>query len=75
VYFDVKWLRWLAETIPGARRRVEFKRGRTFSLRNIGKSATKNCARIGRRRNRKRDDSLLNRGAWNWIPKFVTRRS
>jgi len=25
VYFDVKWSRWLAETIPGTRRRIEFK--------------------------------------------------
>jgi pimeloyl-ACP methyl ester carboxylesterase len=30
VYFDVKWSRWLAETIPGARRRVEFKGARIF---------------------------------------------
>jgi pimeloyl-ACP methyl ester carboxylesterase len=30
VYFDVKWSRWLADTIPGARRRVEFKGARIF---------------------------------------------
>jgi hypothetical protein len=30
VYFDVKWSHWLADTIPGARRRVEFKRARIF---------------------------------------------
>jgi pimeloyl-ACP methyl ester carboxylesterase len=30
VYFDVKWSRWLAETIPGTRRRVEFKGARIF---------------------------------------------
>jgi pimeloyl-ACP methyl ester carboxylesterase len=30
VYFDVKWSRWLAENIPGARRRVEFKGARIF---------------------------------------------
>jgi pimeloyl-ACP methyl ester carboxylesterase len=30
VYFDVKWSRWLADTIPGARRRVEFKDARIF---------------------------------------------
>jgi pimeloyl-ACP methyl ester carboxylesterase len=30
VYFDVKWSRWLADTIPGARRRVELKGARIF---------------------------------------------
>ena len=30
VYFDVKWSRWLAENIPGTRRRVEFKGARIF---------------------------------------------
>jgi pimeloyl-ACP methyl ester carboxylesterase len=30
VYFDVKWSRWLADTIPGTRRRVEFKDARIF---------------------------------------------
>ena len=30
VYFDVKWSRWLAETIPGTRRRVEFQGARIF---------------------------------------------
>jgi pimeloyl-ACP methyl ester carboxylesterase len=30
VYFDVKWSHWLAETIPGTRRRVEFKGARIF---------------------------------------------
>src|SRR6266851_7066900 len=30
VYFDVKWSRWLADTIPGTRRRVEFKGARLF---------------------------------------------
>ena len=30
VYFDVKWSRWLAETIPGTRRRVELKGARLF---------------------------------------------
>jgi pimeloyl-ACP methyl ester carboxylesterase len=30
VYFDVKWSRWLAETIPGTKRRVEFQGGRIF---------------------------------------------
>jgi pimeloyl-ACP methyl ester carboxylesterase len=30
VYFDVKWSRWLEETIPGARRRVEFENARIF---------------------------------------------
>jgi pimeloyl-ACP methyl ester carboxylesterase len=30
VYFDVKWPRWLADTIPGTRRRVEFKGARIF---------------------------------------------
>src|SRR5215467_5062715 len=30
VYFDVKWSHWLAESIPGTRRRVEFKGGRIF---------------------------------------------
>jgi pimeloyl-ACP methyl ester carboxylesterase len=29
-YFDVKWSRWLAEAIPGTRRRVEFKGARIF---------------------------------------------
>ena len=30
VYFDVKWGRWLSETIPGTRRYVEFKGARIF---------------------------------------------
>jgi pimeloyl-ACP methyl ester carboxylesterase len=30
VYFDVKWSRWLADTIPGTRRRVEFEGARIF---------------------------------------------
>jgi pimeloyl-ACP methyl ester carboxylesterase len=30
VYFDVKWSHWLARTIPGTRRRVEFEGGRVF---------------------------------------------
>lgn len=30
VYFDVKWSHWLADTIPGTRRRVEFKGARNF---------------------------------------------
>jgi pimeloyl-ACP methyl ester carboxylesterase len=29
-YFDVKWSRWLADTIPGTRRRVEFEGARIF---------------------------------------------
>jgi pimeloyl-ACP methyl ester carboxylesterase len=30
VYFDVKWSHWLAENIPGTRRRVEFQGARIF---------------------------------------------
>src|SRR5262245_11993867 len=30
VYFDVKWSRWLAEAIPGTKRRVEFAGARIF---------------------------------------------
>ena len=30
VYFDVQWSRWLAETIPGTRRRVELQGARIF---------------------------------------------
>ena len=30
VYFDVKWSKWLAETIPGTRKRVELKGARIF---------------------------------------------
>src|SRR5580700_7960798 len=30
VYFDVKWSHWLADNIPGTRRRVEFKGARVF---------------------------------------------
>ncbi|MGF6228504.1 pimeloyl-ACP methyl ester carboxylesterase [Inquilinus ginsengisoli] len=30
IYFDVKWSHWLAETIPGTRRRVELKGARLF---------------------------------------------
>ena len=30
IYFDVKWSRWLADNIPGTRRRVEFKDARIF---------------------------------------------
>ena len=30
IYFDVKWSHWLARTIPGTRRRVEFEGARIF---------------------------------------------
>ena len=30
IYFDVKWSRWLADAIPGTRRRVELAGGRIF---------------------------------------------
>jgi pimeloyl-ACP methyl ester carboxylesterase len=30
MYFDVKWSRWLADTIPGTRRRVELRGARIF---------------------------------------------
>src|SRR6266436_4093730 len=30
VYFDMKWSHWLADTIPGTRRRVEFENARIF---------------------------------------------
>ncbi len=30
VYFDVKWSHWLAENIPGTRRRLEFRNARIF---------------------------------------------
>lgn len=30
IYFDVKWSHWLAENIPGTRRRVEFEDARIF---------------------------------------------
>ena len=30
VYFDVKWSRWIAETIPGTRRRIELDGARIF---------------------------------------------
>jgi pimeloyl-ACP methyl ester carboxylesterase len=30
VYFDVKWSHWLAKTIPGTRRRIEFEGARIF---------------------------------------------
>jgi pimeloyl-ACP methyl ester carboxylesterase len=30
VYFDVKWSRWLADNIPGTRRRIELKNARIF---------------------------------------------
>jgi 2-methylisocitrate lyase-like PEP mutase family enzyme len=30
VYFDVKWSRWLADTIPGTRKRVEYPGARLF---------------------------------------------
>ncbi|MGH9733262.1 MAG: alpha/beta fold hydrolase [Candidatus Acidiferrales bacterium] len=30
IYFDVKWSHWLADNIPGTRRRVEFKGARLF---------------------------------------------
>jgi pimeloyl-ACP methyl ester carboxylesterase len=30
IYFDVKWSNWLAETIPGTQRRVEFRGARIF---------------------------------------------
>jgi pimeloyl-ACP methyl ester carboxylesterase len=30
IYFDVKWSRWLADTIPGTRKRVELEGGRIF---------------------------------------------
>ena len=30
MYFDVRWSKWLADTIPGTRRRVEFGGARIF---------------------------------------------
>ena len=30
IYFDVRWSRWLAETIPGTRRRIELNGARIF---------------------------------------------
>lgn len=30
IYFDVKWSHWLADNIPGTRRRIEFKDARIF---------------------------------------------
>jgi pimeloyl-ACP methyl ester carboxylesterase len=30
IYFDVRWSRWLAETIPGTRRRIELPGARIF---------------------------------------------
>ena len=30
IYFDVKWSHWLADNIPGTRRRVEFRNARIF---------------------------------------------
>jgi pimeloyl-ACP methyl ester carboxylesterase len=30
VYFDVKWSRWLADKIPGTRRRIELQNARIF---------------------------------------------
>src|SRR6266403_1388095 len=30
IYFDVKWSHWLADTIPGTRKRAEFEGGRIF---------------------------------------------
>jgi len=30
IYFDVKWSHWLADTIPGTKRRVEFENARIF---------------------------------------------
>jgi pimeloyl-ACP methyl ester carboxylesterase len=30
IYFDVKWSHWLADNIPGVRRRVEFRDARIF---------------------------------------------
>jgi len=30
IYFDVKWSRWLADTLPGTRKRVELKDARIF---------------------------------------------
>src|SRR5262245_15483646 len=30
VYFDIRWSKWLAETIPGTRRRLEVEGGRIF---------------------------------------------
>jgi pimeloyl-ACP methyl ester carboxylesterase len=30
IYFDVKWSRWLAETIPGTKRRLEYAGARLF---------------------------------------------
>jgi len=47
VYFDVKWSHWLAENIPGTRRRVELQGARISSPRNAGRSSTKNYALTG----------------------------
>ena len=30
VYFDLKWSHWLEKTIPGTKKRVEFKSARIF---------------------------------------------
>lgn len=75
MYFDVKWSRWLADTTPARGVALSSRGPESSSPRNAGKNSTKNCARAGKQRNRRRNDSLLNRGAWNWIRQFVTRRS
>jgi pimeloyl-ACP methyl ester carboxylesterase len=49
IYFDVKWSHWLAETIPGTRKRVEFDGARIFFPRSAGQSSTRRYARTGRR--------------------------
>jgi pimeloyl-ACP methyl ester carboxylesterase len=43
VYFPVKWSHWLAQNIPGTRRRVEFKDARIFFRKNAGKNSTRSC--------------------------------
>jgi pimeloyl-ACP methyl ester carboxylesterase len=52
VYFDVKWSRWLADTIPGTRSRVELAGARIFFPEERWRSSTGSCALSGWRRSR-----------------------
>ena len=48
VYFDVKWSRWLADTIPGARRASSSRARESSFPRSAGRNSTRNYAPTGR---------------------------
>ena len=74
VYFDVKWSRWLADTIPGTRRRVEFKGARIFFPEERWAEFIRSFAHIGTpalsRRNPVDVGSALSAASRWWASQF-----